>query len=340
MRCRARHRRRRRHRLRDAERRIAGVPAAAHRARRNAAGRRPLALSRDPGRRRSSWAWQTKPEILARENRPISSIFGRPQAARSPPFSNADQSPGAGHWPRSSLSPGSESVQEVRVAGSDGLSFRCGGAAMTIGELNLLDRTSVRQGPGLGLRSIPPGWPSARGHRDRFASLDALHAAMTDQVERATFAETTRSAARASRSRHARASEPGLHRGAGRRGSGQLDAERVRATPTPERRLSREVRISLSVRGEGKHQARRVCTRFKREWKSTPEDEFREALRQVYRIARFRLEELIDIVMATICERLEAELLRQGRRHRLPSAIATAKPLRAQVRSSARTSRC
>jgi 2-oxo-4-hydroxy-4-carboxy-5-ureidoimidazoline decarboxylase len=46
----------------------------------------------------------------------------------------------------------------------------------------------------------------------------------------------------------------------------------------------------LAVRGSTKHDVLRA---IQARMEATPEDEFREALRQVYRIARFRLENLI-----------------------------------------------
>ncbi len=59
---------------------------------------------------------------------------------------------------------------------------------MTIDELNQLDRAAFVAAVGWIFEHSP--WVAERAFDARpFASFDALHAAMTDQVERATFAE-------------------------------------------------------------------------------------------------------------------------------------------------------
>ena len=59
---------------------------------------------------------------------------------------------------------------------------------MTIGDLNLLDQTGFVAAIGWVFEHSP--WVAERAfHARPFATLDALHAAMKDQVARATFAE-------------------------------------------------------------------------------------------------------------------------------------------------------
>jgi OHCU decarboxylase len=162
---------------------------------------------------------------------------------------------------------------------------------MTIGDLNLLDQTSFVAAIGWVFEHSP--WVAERAFHSRpFASLDALHAAMTDQVERATFAESL-----ALLKAH-----PDL--GARTRLSEASTAEQAGAgldSLTPGEfeqihRLNAAYRdrfgfpFLLAVKGSTKHDILRA---LQARMEATPEDEYREALRQVYRIARFRLEDLI-----------------------------------------------
>lgn len=162
---------------------------------------------------------------------------------------------------------------------------------MTIGELNRMDRLAFLAAVGWTFEHSP--WVAERAFDARpFAGLDALHAAMTDQVERASFAERL-----ALLQAH-----PDL--GARARLSEASTAEQAGAgldTLTPGEfeqlhRLNNAYRARfgfpflLAVKGSTKHDILRA---LQSRMEATPEDEYREALRQVYRIARFRLEDSI-----------------------------------------------
>jgi len=162
---------------------------------------------------------------------------------------------------------------------------------MTIAKLNVLGEASFVAAVGWVFEHSP--WVAERAFQARpFANLDALHAAMTEQVERATFAESL-----ALLKAH-----PDL--GARARLSQASMAEQARAgldslTPGEFEQLHRlnaayrsrfGFPFLLAVKGSTKHDILRALqTRME----ASPEDEYREALRQAYRIARFRLEGLI-----------------------------------------------
>jgi 2-oxo-4-hydroxy-4-carboxy-5-ureidoimidazoline decarboxylase len=162
---------------------------------------------------------------------------------------------------------------------------------MTLAELNLLDRASFVEAVGRIFEDSP--WVAERAFDARpFASLDALHAAMMEQVEGATFAETLALLkAHPDLGTRARLSPASAEEQAG----AGLDS----LTPSEFEQLHRlnaayrsrfGFPFLLAVKGSTKHDVLRALqTRME----STPEDEHREALRQVYRIARFRLEDLI-----------------------------------------------
>jgi 2-oxo-4-hydroxy-4-carboxy-5-ureidoimidazoline decarboxylase len=162
---------------------------------------------------------------------------------------------------------------------------------MTIAELNVLDEASFIAA--LGWIFENSAWVAERAfHARPFASLDALHAAMTEQVERATFAESL-----ALLKAH-----PDL--GARARLSQASTAEQAGAgldslTPSEFEQLHRfnaayRARFGfpflLAVKGSSKHD---ILRSLQARMEAMPEDEYREAIRQVYRIARFRLEDLI-----------------------------------------------
>ena len=162
---------------------------------------------------------------------------------------------------------------------------------MTIGELNRLGAPEFVGAVGWVFEHSP--WVAERASTGRpFADLDALHAAMTDQVERATLAEKL-----ALLNAH-----PDL--GARARLSQASNAEQAGAgldslTPTEFEQLNRlnaayRARFGfpflLAVKGSTKHDILRA---LQARIQASPEDEYREALRQVYRIARFRLEGVI-----------------------------------------------
>jgi len=162
---------------------------------------------------------------------------------------------------------------------------------MTIAELNLLDQAGFIQAVGWIFEDSP--WVAERAfHARPFASLDALHGIMAEKVENATFAERL-----ALLKAH-----PDL--GARARLSPASTSEQAgvgldRLTPSEFEQLQRlnaayRTRFGfpflLAVKDSTTHDILRA---LQARMESAPEDEFREALRQVYRIARFRLEGLI-----------------------------------------------
>ncbi len=163
---------------------------------------------------------------------------------------------------------------------------------MTIGELNLMDQASFVAAIGWIFEHSP--WVAERAFAARpFASLQALHAAMTEQVECATFAERLALLkAHPDLGERARLSQASTTEQA----SAGLDS----LTPgefDQLHRLNAAYRgrfgfpFLLAVKGSTKHDALRA---LQARIEASPEDEYREALRQVYRIARFRLEGLIE----------------------------------------------
>jgi OHCU decarboxylase len=163
---------------------------------------------------------------------------------------------------------------------------------MTIAELNLLDRTGFVEAVGWIFEHSP--WVAERAFDARpFAGLDALHAAMTEQVENATFAERL-ALLKAHPDLGARArlspASTGEQAGAGLDSLTPAELEQLH-------RLNEAYRsrfgfpFLLAVKGRIKHD---ILRSLQARIESSPEDEYREALRQVYRIARFRLEDMIE----------------------------------------------
>lgn len=163
---------------------------------------------------------------------------------------------------------------------------------MTIGDLNLLDQTGFVAAVGWVFEHSP--WVAERAfHARPFATLDALHAAMTDQVDRATFAECLTLLK----------AHPDL--GARARLSAASSAEQAGAgldslTPSEFEQLHRlnaayrgrfGFPFLLAVKGSTKYD---ILQSLQARMEASPEEEYREALRQVFRIARFRLEGLIE----------------------------------------------
>jgi OHCU decarboxylase len=162
---------------------------------------------------------------------------------------------------------------------------------VTIRELNLLDQVGFVDAVGWIFEHSP--WVANRAfHARPFVSLDALHAAMAEEVERATFAEKLALVnAHPDLGTRARLSTASSEEQAG----AGLDS----LTPgefEQFHRLNAAYRgrfgfpFLLAVKGSTKHDILRA---LQARMEATPEDEFREALRQVYRIARFRLEDLV-----------------------------------------------
>jgi len=163
---------------------------------------------------------------------------------------------------------------------------------MTIAELNLLERAAFVNALGWIFEQSP--WVAERAFDARpFTSLDALHAALTGQVERATFTERLALLqAHPDLGARARLSQASTQEQAG----AGLDS----LTPGEFEQLHRlnaayRTRFGfpflLAVKGCTKQDVLRA---LQARIESEPEDEYREALRQVYRIARFRLEGLIE----------------------------------------------
>ncbi len=162
---------------------------------------------------------------------------------------------------------------------------------MTIAELNRMDRAAFVTAVGWVFEHSP--WVAERAYDSRpFTNLDAMHAAMTMQVERASKAECLALlVAHPDLGTRARVSDAstGEQSGAG------LD----RLTPAEFdelQRLNAAYRerfgfpFLLAVKRSTKYDVLRA---LQARIEASPEDEYREALRQVYRIARLRLEDLI-----------------------------------------------
>lgn len=163
---------------------------------------------------------------------------------------------------------------------------------MTIAELNRLDDAAFIETVGWVFEHSP--WVAERALDARpFVGLDALHGAMTDQVERATFAERLALLkAHPDLGTRARLSIASTEEQAG----AGLDS----LTPGEFEQLQRwnaayrnrfGFPFLLAVKGSSKHDILRA---LQARMEATPEDEFRAALRQVYQIARFRLEDFIE----------------------------------------------
>ena len=162
---------------------------------------------------------------------------------------------------------------------------------MTVSELNRLDRAEFIEAFGWIFEKSP--WVAERAWDARpFANVDALHAAMTEQVERATAVEQLALLrAHPDLGTRARLSDAS----AGEQASGGLDC----LTPEEFERLHRlngayrsrfGFPFLFAVKGSTKHDVLRA---LRERIESSPDDEYREALRQVYRIARFRLEDVV-----------------------------------------------
>jgi 2-oxo-4-hydroxy-4-carboxy-5-ureidoimidazoline decarboxylase len=162
---------------------------------------------------------------------------------------------------------------------------------MTIDEVNRTDRPTFVATVGWVFEHSP--WVAERAFDSRpFGDFNALHAAMVEQVERANPAESLALIqAHPDLGTRARLSEAsaGEQTGAGLDSLAPAEFEQLQ-------RLNADYRARfgfpflLAVKGSTKHDILRA---LQARMENSPEDEFREALRQVYRIARFRLEDLI-----------------------------------------------
>jgi 2-oxo-4-hydroxy-4-carboxy-5-ureidoimidazoline decarboxylase len=162
---------------------------------------------------------------------------------------------------------------------------------VTIVELNTLDQAGFVHAVGWIFEHSP--WVAERAFDARpFANLDALHAAMKEQVERAPVAERLALLKAhpdlGSRARLSMASTD-EQSGAGLDSLTPSEFEQLHGLNAAYRSRF-GFPFLLAVKGSTKHDVLRA---LQARMEATPDDEFREALRQVYRIARFRLEDLI-----------------------------------------------
>ena len=163
---------------------------------------------------------------------------------------------------------------------------------MRIEDINALDRRGFVDA--LGGVFEDSAWVASRAWERRpFGSVHELHAAMRDEVERATRGEQL-ALLRAHPDLGARAkmSEASLGEQAGA-GLDRLTSEEYAKL----QRMNAAYRekfgfpFLLAVKGSPKHD---ILEALERRSDSAAEDEFRAALEQVYRIARYRLEEAIS----------------------------------------------
>ena len=274
---------------------LAGLPDAAGRARRLRLARRICYIwRRAPGRRR--WGWRRRPAISAGKSADF--VYLRPP----------EDSPLAGVWnaPKSlerilaalfTLA-GAESVREVRVEATwcsdhDDWTSRSNGP------------TSASSRPGL-FSNIRLGWPTACGAA--LCTLTNLASRWSAKWKLPPSRSNWRCFARIRIWGRAR-NERGLGQEQAGAGLDQLtpeEFERLMRLNTAYRRIW----ISISLCGEGQRQ-RRYSRALKQRFYARREDEFAEALRQVYRIARFawRLKRLRD---ASIRQRTERNYYGKG----------------------------
>jgi 2-oxo-4-hydroxy-4-carboxy-5-ureidoimidazoline decarboxylase len=163
---------------------------------------------------------------------------------------------------------------------------------MTIENLNSLDREAFVSAIGWVFEHSP--WVAERAWSARpFANAEALYRGMVEQVERALLEEQLALLrAHPDLGTRARASDAS----AAEQGGVGLD----RLTPQEFEELQRlndDYRAKFgfpflyAVKGSTKHD---ILQALRRRLQSTREEEFAEALRQVYRIAGFRLEQALS----------------------------------------------
>jgi len=163
---------------------------------------------------------------------------------------------------------------------------------MTIADLNTLERAEFVAAIGWVFEHSP--WVAEGAWEERsFANVEALHQAMVEQVER-SLPEEQLALLRAhpdlgTRARVSEASSA-EQAGAGLDQLTQAEFERLRA-------LNETYRdkfgfpFLFAVKGSTKHE---ILNALERRVRSPREEEYRVALDQVYRIARFRLEDTLS----------------------------------------------
>jgi 2-oxo-4-hydroxy-4-carboxy-5-ureidoimidazoline decarboxylase len=162
---------------------------------------------------------------------------------------------------------------------------------MKIAALNSLDRDGFVRFAGWLFEHSP--WVAERAWSRRpFATIEAFHQALVEQVEAASRQEQLAllcahpdlgTSARVSSASAAEQAGVGLDR------LTPLEFEQLQSL-NAEYRNKYEFPFVLAVRGSTK---RDILRALARRLQNTPEEEYREALRQVYRIARFRIEDSI-----------------------------------------------
>lgn len=161
---------------------------------------------------------------------------------------------------------------------------------MTIDELNALDRDPFVQAMGWVFEHSP--WVAERAWERRpFAGVEGLGEAMTEQVARAAIDEQIALIrAHPDLGTRARVSSASGQEQAGA-GLDRLTAEEFERL----HRLNSEYRdrfgfpFLFAVKGSTKYD---ILQALETRLRSSPKEEFQEALRQVYRIAGFRLQEM------------------------------------------------
>jgi 2-oxo-4-hydroxy-4-carboxy-5-ureidoimidazoline decarboxylase len=162
---------------------------------------------------------------------------------------------------------------------------------MTIGELNALDRTDFIAALGWVFEYSP--WVAERTWPARpFADVDALHTVMIDQLAQANPEEQL-ALLRAhpdlgTRARISPAST-GEQAGAGLDQLTPPEFERLQGLNSAYR-IKFGFPFLFAVKGSTKHD---ILEALEKRLEASPEEEYEEALRNVNRIARFRLEEAV-----------------------------------------------
>ena len=163
---------------------------------------------------------------------------------------------------------------------------------MTLGELNASDRRAFVEAVGWTFEHSP--WVAERAWERRpFTSLEALHETMTTIVASATYDEQiTLLRAHPDLGARARMSDASEREqtGAGLDALTRDEFDRLRALNSAYREKF-GFPFLYAIKGSTKHD---ILSALERRLTSTRDIEHQEALRQVYRIARFRLEDVIS----------------------------------------------
>lgn len=163
---------------------------------------------------------------------------------------------------------------------------------MTIDQLNNLDQEAFVREAGWVFEHSP--WVAERAWRRRpFSSIEDLHGKMTSEVAQALRDERL-ALLRAHPDLGSRAAmSPSSENEQAAAGLDRLTAEELPGLLQLTKAYTEKFAFPFlyAVKGSGKVQ---ILEALERRLESSPEEEFSEALRQVYRIARFRLEAIIE----------------------------------------------